>query len=206
MRRIIWVHVVQACDKLSSCLLATARTVIYVNVLKFWTLSSILFMLKFCLLCICLLKCLVEWQTVKTAPDLGLHCLYMAFCQERWCSKIKDIYLTYNWMTNCDLLLNVLELFYFESNTLKIDKNAVDSFLFFPTVRHCSTKPLPASLAVTNALTSIYDVSDAKNDVAQSNVQETANNVKKSQNPVICCRIKYSSFPFLFRRAEFDKE
>ena len=75
-----------------------------VTVLKFRTLYSILFRLKFCFLCICLLKCLVEWQTVNTQirlllqeqSDLGLHCLHMAFCQKLWYSKCLDIYHTLN--------------------------------------------------------------------------------------------------------------
>ena len=60
-----------------------------VNVLKCQMLYSILFWLKFCFLCIFLLKCLVEWQTVKTVislllqeqSDLSLYCLHIAFCQ-----------------------------------------------------------------------------------------------------------------------------
>ena len=35
-----------------------------VNVLKFWTLYSVPFWPKFCFLCSCFLKYLVEWQTV----------------------------------------------------------------------------------------------------------------------------------------------
>ena len=66
-----------------------------VNVLKFRTLNSILFWLKFCFLCICLSKCLLEWLTVKTLirlltqeqSILGLHCLYVVFCQKLSCSK-----------------------------------------------------------------------------------------------------------------------
>ena len=37
----------------------------------------------------------------------------------------------------------------------------------------------PNSLTVMHAFTSIFNISDAKNDVTQSNVQETANDVRK---------------------------
>ena len=42
----------------------TDQTLNTVNVLKFWTLNSNLFWAKFCFLCTCCLKYLVEWQTV----------------------------------------------------------------------------------------------------------------------------------------------
>ena len=50
------------------------------------------FLLKFCLLCSCYLKCLVEWKTVKIwirlplqeQSDLGLHYLYVAFFRKLW--------------------------------------------------------------------------------------------------------------------------
>ena len=49
----------------------------------------VIFQSKFCFLCICFLKYLMEWQTVYTLirllpqeqSDLGLHCLHMLFCQ-----------------------------------------------------------------------------------------------------------------------------
>ena len=40
------------------------RFVVTVNVLKFRTLYSILFQPKFCFLCSCFLRYLIEWQTV----------------------------------------------------------------------------------------------------------------------------------------------
>ena len=43
-----------------------------VNVLKFQTLYSLLFWPKFCFLCTCFLKYLVEWQTVLTLIRLLL--------------------------------------------------------------------------------------------------------------------------------------
>ena len=66
-----------------------------VNVLKFRTLYSIPLWPKFCSLCNCFQKYLVEWQTVKTLirlllkeqSDLGLHCLHMPFCQTLWCTR-----------------------------------------------------------------------------------------------------------------------
>ena len=65
---------------------------------------------------ICLLKCLVEWQTVKTLirlllqeqSDLSLHFLHMAFCQKLWCLKSEDMFCTYVFMDNfCFLYLKV---------------------------------------------------------------------------------------------------
>ena len=53
------------------CIKPHVSLIIYmVNVLKFWTLYSILFWLKCCFLCSCFLKCLVEWQTVLTLTRL----------------------------------------------------------------------------------------------------------------------------------------
>ena len=113
---------------------------------------------------------------------------------------------TYNRPTNCDLLLKLhaLELFYFDFNALNIDKNGVDAFRF-----SLFDLTPPITLAVLHAFTSVCKVFDAKNDVTQSNVQETANNARKNSwkrhktaalrfsifRLVICCRIKYSSFP-----------
>ena len=71
-------HYVQACknflkpqcDKISLSTFTTASDGIFfqpkstINVLKFQTLYSILFWPKFCFVCSCLLKYLVEWQTV----------------------------------------------------------------------------------------------------------------------------------------------
>ena len=44
--------------------LTACKISVTVNVLKFRTLYSLLFWPKFCLLCTCFLKYLVEWQTV----------------------------------------------------------------------------------------------------------------------------------------------
>ena len=76
---------------------------------------------------------------------------------------------------------HALEVFYFDSNILKVDKNAVDSRIL-PTLEE-------TSLAVTHEITHICNVSDAKkkkkkkkkNDVTQSNVQETANDARKKK-------------------------
>ena len=71
---------------------------ILVNVLKFRTLCFVHFWPKFCFLCNCFLKYLMEWQTVKTLigmansedpdqaaqeqSDQGLHCLCISICQK----------------------------------------------------------------------------------------------------------------------------
>ena len=71
------------------------------NALKFQTLYSICFFccfcFKWCFLCSCFLKYLVERQTVYTLirfllqehSDLSLHCLHMPSCQKLWCTKFK---------------------------------------------------------------------------------------------------------------------
>ena len=74
---------------------ALSLTMHTVNDLKFQTLYSILFWLKFCFLNSCFLKYFVDWQTMLTLirlllqeqSDLGLLYLHMAFCQKRSCSK-----------------------------------------------------------------------------------------------------------------------
>ena len=73
-------------------------TVSMVNVLKLWTLYPTFSWPKFCFLCICFLKYLAEWQTVKTLirlllmeqSELGLHCFIMPFCQELSCTNFLD--------------------------------------------------------------------------------------------------------------------
>ena len=56
-----------------------------VNVLNFPTLYSILFWPKFCCLCSCFLKYLVEWQAVQILTRsslIGSACLHMPLCQK----------------------------------------------------------------------------------------------------------------------------
>ena len=95
-------------------------------------------------------------------------------------------YSTYNWLTSIDLLLNnshtraVLFRFY---HTLKIDKMPLipsDSLNLQPLF----DKTLPTSLAVTSALTSIC------NDASRWCIWCIT-----LFCPVICCRIKHSTFP-----------
>ena len=81
--------------KVTMMMMCSGLSKVTVNVLKIRTLYSILFLPKFCFLCSCFLKYLVERQTVQTQirlllkeqSDLGLHCLHMSFCQIVWCSK-----------------------------------------------------------------------------------------------------------------------
>ena len=82
----------------------------------------------------------------------------------------------------------------------------------FPNLPPLFNETPPTSLAVTHTLTSICNKSDAKkNDVTQSNVQETANVFEnKSEEchvtaalrvkffcPLICCRMKHISVAFI---------
>ena len=96
---------------------------------------------------------------------------------------------TYNWATNCDLLLNNSRnrAVHFDSNTLKMDKSVVDSFRFSQS--SAVVRRNPANYFGCNKC--IYATCNVgqndtetkkkqkkktkKNDVTQSNSQETAN-------------------------------
>ena len=76
-----------------------------VNVLKFWTIYSILLGLKFCFSSNCFFKILHEMansvEPDQTAPELlqdksnlGLHYLHMPIYDKFWCKKFSDIYCT----------------------------------------------------------------------------------------------------------------